>query len=287
MEVRGEEAERAWEMMGRGESVPGEESEAVRRGVALDGTTVNIREEGWKEVKVGCVFEFEVEEGEISSEKDEEEKVRSKNLSYCAHLGAVEGFGRVQWAEAVRRGVPRSRDQVVLGDGATWIWNLAADCYPDSVRIVDWYHAMEHLWRAANAVYGQGTQEARRWVKRREEELARGEVHKVIRALEQVAEVELVQIKGEEAVGSELQQDLLKEASYFRSNARRMRYQEFREEGYPIGSDMVESGCKNLVGARLKGPGMRWSRPGAERMLALRSEFLSGRWDEAWQLMAA
>jgi hypothetical protein len=64
-------------------------------------------------------------------------------------------------------------------------------------------------------------------------------------------------VKGEGAVNSEIQHDLEEEANYFRTNARRMRYQEFREEGYPIGSGMVESGCKNVVGARLKGPGNR------------------------------
>ena len=66
-----------------------------------------------------------------------------------------------------------------------------------------------------------------------------------------------------------------------------MQYQEFREEGYPLGSGTVESGCKNLVTRRMKGPGMRWSRNGAQNMLALRAEYLSDRWDEAWQLTLA
>ena len=112
-------------------------------------------------------------------------------------------------------------------------------------------------------------------------------MHKIVAAIEQLAEVELVELKGKGAADSELQHSLEREANYFRTNARRMQYQEFREAGYPIGSGMVESGCKNVVGARLKGPGMRWNRSGAQRMLALRSELLSDRWDEAWELMAA
>jgi len=66
-----------------------------------------------------------------------------------------------------------------------------------------------------------------------------------------------------------------------------MQYQEFHEEGYPVGSGTVESACKQMVGARMRGAGMRWSRPGAENMLALRAEFLSNRWDDAWQLTLA
>ncbi len=62
-----------------------------------------------------------------------------------------------------------------------------------------------------------------------------------------------------------------------------MRYPWYREKGYPIGSGPVESACKNLAGSRLKRGGMRWSQEGAQAVLNLRSELLSGRWDEAWQ----
>ena len=85
----------------------------------------------------------------------------------------------------------------------------------------------------------------------------------------------------------EHQADLEAEAGYFRNNHRRMQYQEFREEGYPIGSGTVESGCKQLVTMRMKGPGMRWSRSGAENMLALRAAYLSDNWDDAWNLTLA
>jgi hypothetical protein len=66
-----------------------------------------------------------------------------------------------------------------------------------------------------------------------------------------------------------------------------MQYQEFREEGCPIGSGTVESGCKQLVTMRMKGPGMHWSRFGAENMLALRAAYLSNTWDDAWKLTLA
>jgi hypothetical protein len=86
-------------------------------------------------------------------------------------------------------------------------------------------------------------------------------------------------------LSGEPQQALLTEGTYFEPNARRMQYQAFREEGLPIGSGMVEGGaCKALVGDRLKGTGMRWSRPGAQAMLTLRAELISQRWEEAWQL---
>ena len=70
--------------------------------------------------------------------------------------------------------------------------------------------------------------------------------------------------------------------TYIFHNRRRMDYERYRREGYPIGSGSVESACKVVVEARLKQAGMRWSRKGAQAMLALRSMLLSGRWDEVW-----
>ena len=62
---------------------------------------------------------------------------------------------------------------------------------------------------------------------------------------------------------------------YLFHNRWRMRYDLLREAGYPIGSGTVESACKHVVQQRLKQSGMRWSRIGAQAMLALRSTLLS------------
>jgi hypothetical protein len=69
---------------------------------------------------------------------------------------------------------------------------------------------------------------------------------------------------------------------YFETNKERMRYCEYRAAGYPIGSGTVESACKRLIGARLKGAGMCWSKRGAQGVLTLRAELLSERWEESW-----
>jgi hypothetical protein len=75
---------------------------------------------------------------------------------------------------------------------------------------------------------------------------------------------------------------LRREAGYFRTNQRRMHYQELREEGWPIGSGMAESGCKQYR-ARFAGAGMRWSRNGAERLLPIRTALLSRSFDALWR----
>jgi len=60
-----------------------------------------------------------------------------------------------------------------------------------------------------------------------------------------------------------------------------MQYLEFREEGYPIGSGMIESGIKQFK-SRFNGSGMRWSRSGIQRLIPIRASILSHQFDSLW-----
>lgn len=230
-------------------------------GVSLDGGKVNIRGEGWKEFKAGAVFDVVA-----TPERDREtgewvDAVHGVNMSYRAVLGSVEAFAPSLWALAVERQVPQAADVVVVADGADWIWNLADDLFPDSVQIVDWYHATEYLAHAAEALYPGDGEGAKNWQHARRDDLFLGQTHKLIEPLERAG--------------------LATHAEYFRQHTRRMQYQEFHEQDYPIGSGTVESGIKRFK-HRLSGPGMRWSRPAAERMLILRAAVMSGTFDQLW-----
>jgi hypothetical protein len=162
-----------------------------------------------------------------------------------------------------------------LGDGAAWIWNQARDHFYDSVQIVDWYHAKQHLAQAAHLIHGEGTPAAQQWLKDQETVLFEGHAERVADALINLA-------KGKRKVATELRG----QASYFRDNQRRMQYLERREEDFPIGSGLAESGCKQFR-ARFTGPGMRWSRPGAEHLLPIRAAIMSHRFDDFWSALQA
>ena len=250
----------------QGGVVRGESRVARRMGVAMDGTMINVRGEGWKELKVGCVFEAE-SNGKGGSE---EEQVHAVHNSYTALLGGPERFGQALWAEAYRRQLPRAQDSIVLGDGAPWIWNLALEHFGWSRQAVDWYHAKEHLYNVAHLAFGEGNVEANRWAKGMETPLYQGSIQTVVAGIKQLAR------KQRKAA-----QELHKEAEYFHRNRRRMQYMELREDGFPIGSGMVESGGKQFR-ARLAGPGMRWSRVGAERLISVRATILSDRFQQIW-----
>ncbi len=245
--------------------------EAQDLGVAMDGGMVHIREEGWKELKVGCVFAIHQQPTRDKHTGEIVDLAQAVANTYVAHLGGPTAFSELLWAEARQRRWMQARETIVLGDGASWIWNLAADKFFTSRQVVDWYHAKLHLTQAASALHGEGTAAARRWVRDHETPLMQGHAERLARTLRQLAQ------KHPQAAEA-----LRREAGYFQDNYRRMQYLEIREEGFPIGSGMVESACKQFR-ARLAGAGMHWSRPGLERLLPIRAAIMSQRFDELWQ----
>ena len=255
----------------RSEIVRGEPSEALNLGVAMDGAKVHVLQEGWKELKVGCTFEIELRATLDKASGEEVELAQAVKNSYVAHLGGPEVFGQLLWSDAHRRHWSQAHDSIVLGDGAPWVWNLAKEHFYDSRQAVDWYHAKEHLSSAGKLLHGEGSVEAKRWCSQHETSLFQGHA-------EQIAS-ELRAASAQSSAGSE---SLRREAGYFDENQRRMQYMELREDGYPIGSGMVESGCKRFR-ARFNAAGMRWSREGLERLLPVRAAIMGHRFDDCWK----
>ena len=175
-------------------------------------------------------------------------------------------FARRVRREARRRDFDRAPRRVVLGDGAPWIWNLADELFPGAIQIVDLFHAKQHLWDVAKAVYGPGTDTAERWAKRRRDELDEGRLGAVLRALRR----------------HQGRDEARRCIDYLRRNRHRMRYPAFPAQGLCVASGVVEAGCKHVVGTRCKRPGMHWSVAGVNAMLALRCCVLSNRFDDFW-----
>jgi len=234
--------------------------------VETDGVQVRYLD-GWHEVKLGLVA------GHVEGE--------TLAPTYIAARESAEQFGPRLLAEAARRGalevlswqgpitgpgVAVLPEVVVLGDGAHWIWNLAEDHFGHRTEIVDFYHASEHLWDVAKALHGEGTAGARTWADQQIGGLLKEGVKPVLQALARAT-----------APTSEAAEVLRRETNYFRSNAARMDYPTFRARGLPIGSGAIESAAKHLVQQRLKRPGARWSEPGAQYVLAVRSRIVSRR----------
>ncbi len=238
----------------------------------MDGVKVNTTE-GWREVKTVAISEVARLEKPQPDGTVDGTKVELVNHSYRAGFWEAKEFGEVQYLEAKRRGVERARRVTSVNDGAEWIWALVLLCYPLAIQVIDWWHAVERLWKVGNLVFGQGSELASAWVKARKDELWKGEVTRVIAALDGL---------GGGKASEEAQDEVRKLREYLRAHQERMRYEQFREAGEPVGSGTVESACKTVVGTRMKGAGMRWKVGRAEAVLALRCAILSNRWQQAW-----
>ena len=155
---------------------------------------------------------------------------------------------------------------VIVGDGAEWIWNRAT-MFVNRCEILDYWHALEHAWDFARLRYGQGSVQADRWVREIGEDLRAGKVEGVIQRLKRLR-----------PQAPEVREALQALIRYYSEHAERMRYDEYLRLGYGIGSGAVESAHKQVVHARFRQAGMRWSEAGARRLLALRLLLLNDDW---------
>jgi hypothetical protein len=235
--------------------------------VETDGVMVRYRQTGWHEVKIGLVAGWV--DGALAAP------------SYVAAREGAAAFGDRLLGEAARRGALEIvgweggrtgaglavlRDVLILGDGARWIWTLAAEHFGARREVVDFYHASEHLWTVARLLESEGTAVAAAWGAARCHELRHDGVDPVRTALGAA--------RATTADGRKL---LRRERAYFRTNAARMDYPAAKAAGLPIGSGAVESLARHLVQLRMKRPGARWSRAGAQAIVTLRAQLKSGR----------
>lgn len=282
------EAERAAQV-GPFEEFPQErwlELQAPLRGVgnlSSDGTMILVREEGWKEVKVAAFSQVETlaprhpdrRAAQRGGPRAQTDIVRLSQHSYCAGVWEADTFGLYQYAEGLRRGFDRLSQASSVNDGARWIARITDTNFPHAQQIVDWTHATEHLWAVGHAVYGEATPEATHWVAQRKTELWEGQIDAVVAVLQSLD------------LDAEGYSDGVRQApQYFASRKAALRYAEFRQAGYPIGSGTVESAADNVVKPRMQRPGRGWGREYADAMLAALGELHSGRLATTWQRIA-
>jgi hypothetical protein len=235
-----------------------------RRGKSVTG------EAHTREVKLGCVFTQTAVDEHGRPVRDE---------AATTYVGAIETapeFGWRIYGEAERRGLRRAAQVIIIGDGAPWVWGLAAEHFPGAIEIVDLYHARAHLTDLSKLVYGVASAKAKEWSTARLAQLDEGDVESL-----------LVSLRRLRPIAAQTQEAIRQAIGYFNGNRERMRYAKFRHQGLFVGSGVIEAGCKTIVGYRLKQSGMRWSLRGANAIIALRCAQLSGRWEEFWEMRAA
>lgn len=230
----------------------------------------------YREIKAGAVFR--AERGSQRSELVPGVYVDTPepgSLRYVARRTAKGGFDWLLYQLAEQSGLAHAQQVVVIGDGAPWIWNLAAEHFPGAVQIVDLYHAKEHVWEVAHAVFGTGSAQASAWATHACSLLEQGQTDALVAAI-----AALPPIPPEPGQARSIPE---RAVDYFTTHAARMRYPVFRAQGMHLGSGIAEAACKTIVSTRAKRSGMRWTPEGIDALLPVRTSVLNGAYDSLWE----
>lgn len=219
---------------------------------SCDGTMINTTQQGWKELKA---YQF----------------------CYGSHK-----HGRAYWesstqftprlrlaAGAMKVGV--AKHLFWVSDAAEWIDKGVATQLPTAIRILDIWHAWQHVHEASRGVYPHDEKKAHTWARRSCADLEDYGGKALWRRLRHARYADPSR---QEAV------DALR--AYLLKNVDRLDYPTYKAKGWPISSGPMESFCKQL-GQRLKGPGMRWSLTSIDPMAALVSLWANDEWDRHWR----
>jgi hypothetical protein len=264
---------------------------------STDGTMVNTVE-GWREIRLSVLGKREP--GASADAVDWEDRVLnlpSARVAICA-IAPCEVIGD-SWKQLMKSlGLPEDQDLSVIADGAKWIWNQSAKHFTgkDVQWVVDIYHVMQYLH---GVTHGLPKETAKRWVGDRVIDLIKMGGPEFIKHLNKTgpphadhhhAISQCSAAFSADAPASAVPTAILapveawaKLLNYLTENRDSLWYAGRLKNGQPIGSGLIEGGCKNVLGKRLKLNSARWCPERAEHMGAIRCLQYSGLWEKYWE----
>lgn len=232
---------------------------------SVDGSMYLTRNKNgnWKEIKLGRIFKHD-DMVELSEKR--REIVES---TYVGHLGVHKDF-----LPKMEYHLDGLKNLVFIADGAKWIWNWVEDSYPNSIQILDFFHAKEHLCAFAKEYYS-------------DENIRQDWIDKQCKCLkEQDVAVFIENIEGLPiSIKKSVEEKKCTLLEYYKNHKSRMRYNYFLEQGFLIGSGAMEAAHKNVLQQRMKLSGQRWTMSGLQQMTQLRVVYKSNKWGRIKELI--
>ena len=241
-----------------------------------------------KEALVGCVYTVNrhqrsadaVAKSLVSAdllEAEEKKELRNRDKARNIHYRSSveqsknEEFKKLSKEVEQRRG---SREMVCIFDGAHTLLRLGREYFPDAKIILDIIHVLDYLWPAVHAFEKEGTAKAQATVCYWLTLILSGKVGYVIGGLRQ-----RITKMGDKLTSKQIE-DVQAAIRYYENHRSYMRYDEYLQAGYPIGTGVIESACGHIVKDRMEVAGARWKTQGAEPVLHLRCIYNSNEWPE-------
>lgn len=211
----------------------------------------------WKQMRVGCVYW-------------QDEKERWQKRVIWGQEEDFLSFAASLYRLACRCGYRQAEEKIFAADGGEWCWTIHQKYFADAVGVLDWYHASEHVWACGKVLQPE---DADAWVNQALELLHDGGGEELLNWL----------LGQRRTLRGKKRQALDELINYIQPRLDRTEYPDYRSRDWQIGTGMIESTAKQLVGLRLKGPGMHWCPHGATAITALRAQDLNGRWHSFWR----
>jgi hypothetical protein len=226
----------------------------------------------WREPKVLVIYAFN------KQGRREEKRVPliDGTLQGPDHLAELAAF------HLHRLGAAQAEVVVFLSDGAPWIWDrldwiiARAGLKPSqTVRVLDWYHAVQHVHRALTLLKLSARERRKNFVKLRT-------------LLKQSRHAAVVSTLRRLAKGRTKKHKVWTEIRYLQKHgeAGHLQYLTCKRRGLPIGSGAVESTIRRVINLRLKSNAMYWLEENAEALFAVRASLLSDRWETALEAVS-
>lgn len=209
------------------------------------------------------------------SEHDERLPRSHDEVRYVSGFYPLDALGGALRRQAAQVGWDDLEQPLAISDAGNGLEDFQRKNFARAERLLDFFHASEHVGRMAQALHpGDATQsqaQTRCWCRR----------------LKQAGGASLRQEWERLDTGpweSQRREAYRQELQYFQHHQHKMDYPRYLAHGWQIGSGPVESACKRVVTARLKGAGMRWSQSGSDAMCHLQALLLSqaGSWEQFW-----
>lgn len=234
---------------------------AVTLAISMDSTSVLLKNHGWKQATAATLSTYDIEGNRLDTlyigRMPEDKKIKVKQLL----------------EKEVKTKIKKHKFKqiVCIADGARDLWKYFRKKYSRAVHVLDFYHACEHLSNLSQLFFKKPS-EAQVWY----------EKYKTILKEDQKGASKLIRAARYRRSITKKNPSIETEIKYFQRNRKRMNYYELQQNNLPIGSGVIEAACKNLIGARMKKSGMRWTIEGGQTILTLRSLILSNRWEKFW-----
>ena len=240
-----------------------------------DGASVCTRgEDGkgtfWHENKLGMFFNSS--DIHYWTDRSGKQQHRILKREFVNYLGSASEFKYYFLSLAMKYGVYERREVVLISDGALWIQSMASELFPDAVHIIDLFHLKENVGEYAKFIIGENSDQYHPWTNRICNSLEEGNWREVLKELKQFE-------------NRQLPQGVPNLYSYIENHHECLDYPSYKKKGYFVGSGAVESANRYVMQNRMKLPGMRWTKDGAQRMLALKAKFESSLWSDVEKLV--